>query len=131
MKGKNSLIGMRKGFFIVLLILLGGYYADAQSNQKYQTSKGDEYRIFESDSKAKKKKKKARKSKDMTLSQEFDKKIEEYEDRMEANAKKYKRMSREMQKPQYADPSFFGHKNKPRKRKPGKKKFCKECQIVH
>ncbi len=56
---------------------------------------------------------------------------QEYHDRMEANAKKYKKMAKEMEKPQYSDPSYFGHKNPPKKRKPGKKKFCKECRIRH
>lgn len=61
----------------------------------------------------------------------FDKKIKEYEERMIANVKKYKKMERKMKKPQYADPSYFGHKRKPKKRPPGKRKFCKECEIVH
>ncbi|MDN5201626.1 hypothetical protein QQ008_09645 [Fulvivirgaceae bacterium BMA10] len=55
----------------------------------------------------------------------------EYDQRMKANAKKYKKMAKEMKKPQYSDPSYFGHKKKPKKRPPGKKKFCKECEIVH
>jgi hypothetical protein len=61
----------------------------------------------------------------------FDNKIKEYEERMVANAKKYKKMKKEMEKPQYSDPSYFGHKRKPKKHKPGKRKFCKECEIVH
>lgn len=61
----------------------------------------------------------------------FDQKIKEYEQRMEANVKKYKKMARLMKKPQYSDPSYFGHKRKPKKRGPGKRKFCKECEIVH
>ncbi len=61
----------------------------------------------------------------------YDKKIEEYNDRMKANAKKYNKMARLMKKPQYSDPSYFGHKRKPKKRAPGKRKFCKECEIVH
>lgn len=61
----------------------------------------------------------------------FDQKIKEYEKRMEANVKKYKKMARKMKKPQYSDPSYFGHKRKPKKRGPGKRKFCKECEIVH
>ena len=61
----------------------------------------------------------------------FDQKIEEYEKRMVANVKKYKKMARLMKKPQYSDPSYFGHKRKPKKRGPGKRKFCKECEIVH
>jgi len=36
-----------------------------------------------------------------------------------------------MKKPQYSDPTYFGHKKKPKKRPPGKKKFCKECGIYH
>lgn len=61
----------------------------------------------------------------------FDQKIIEYEERMVANVKKYKKMERKMKKPQYSDPSYFGHKRKPKKRKPGKRKFCHECEIVH
>lgn len=61
----------------------------------------------------------------------FDQKIKEYEERMVANVKKYKKMARLMKKPQYSDPSYFGHKRKPKKRGPGKRKFCKECEIVH
>lgn len=61
----------------------------------------------------------------------FDEKIEEYEELMEANAKKYRKRAKEMEKPQYSDPTYFGHKKKPKKRPPGKKKFCKECGIVH
>ena len=56
---------------------------------------------------------------------------QEYRERMVANAKKYEKMAKEMEKPQYSDPSYFGHKNPPKKRKPGKKKFCKECRIRH
>jgi len=61
----------------------------------------------------------------------FDQKVEEYKQRMEANVKKYNKMARVMEKPQYSDPSYFGHKRKPKKRAPGKRKFCKECEIVH
>ncbi len=35
------------------------------------------------------------------------------------------------EKPQYSDPSYFGHKRPPKKRPPGKMKFCKECGIRH
>lgn len=60
-----------------------------------------------------------------------DQKKKEYEERMEANAKKYKKMAKEMEKPQYSDPSYFGHKKKPKKHRPGKKKLCKECGMRH
>jgi hypothetical protein len=38
---------------------------------------------------------------------------------------------KEMAKPQYSDPMYFGHKNPPKKHKPGKIKYCKECGIRH
>ena len=57
--------------------------------------------------------------------------VSEYEERMIANVKKYKVMARKMEKPQYSDPSYFGHKRKPKKRPVGKRKYCKECEIVH
>jgi len=61
----------------------------------------------------------------------FDQKVKEYEERMVANVKEYKKVEKKMKKPQYSDPSYFGHKRKPKKRPPGKRKFCKECEIVH
>lgn len=54
-----------------------------------------------------------------------------YYDRMEALSKRRRKNERLMQKPQYADPSYFGHKRPPKKRKPSKMKFCKECGIRH
>lgn len=36
-----------------------------------------------------------------------------------------------MEKPQYSDPMYFGHRRPPKKRAPGKMKFCKECGIKH
>lgn len=61
----------------------------------------------------------------------FNQKVKEYEERMEADAKKYKKMAKLLKKPQYSDPSYFGHKHKPKKHRPGKRKYCKECGIVH
>lgn len=61
----------------------------------------------------------------------LDQKKKDFEKRMEANAKEDRKMRREMEKPQYSDPSYFGHKRKPKKRPPGKRKLCKECGIVH
>ena len=61
----------------------------------------------------------------------YDNLIVEYEKRMKTNAHKYKVMARKMKKPQYSDPSYFGHKRKPKKRAVGKRKYCHECEIVH
>ena len=41
------------------------------------------------------------------------------------------KLMQELKKPQYRDPSFFGHKKKPKKRPVGKQKLCKECGIYH
>jgi len=49
----------------------------------------------------------------------------------EARRKEYKKLEKIKDKPQYTDPSYFGHKKKPKKRKRGKRKFCKECGMVH
>ena len=76
---------------------------------------------------SKKKKKSTRAQYEITMEQ----KVLEFEERMEANAKAYKKQQKEMQKPQYSDPSYFGHKRKPKIRKFSKRKFCKECGIVH
>jgi len=57
--------------------------------------------------------------------------VEEYQQRMKANAKKYRKIERIKDRPQYSDPSYFGHKRKPKKRPVGKRKLCKECGIVH
>ncbi len=78
-----------------------------------------------------KKVQKSKKKSKHSLAGEYDRKVEEYHKRMEANVKKYKRMAKEMEKPQYSDPTYFGHKKEPKKRPAGKKKFCKECGMSH
>ena len=124
---------MSKVIYLFLLFLSLSVVAHAQSKNKNRTSKGDSYNYrTEYNAKPSKKEiKKAKKAYKNSYARHFDIKIEEYEDRMQANAKKYKKIAQEAEKPQYSDPPYFGHKNKPKKRKPGKKKFCKECQIVH
>ncbi|MEQ8925563.1 MAG: hypothetical protein RLO81_07090 [Fulvivirga sp.] len=76
-------------------------------------------------------KKKGKKSYRAMFNKKMDKKIREYEERMEANAKQDRKERRLMKKPQYSDPMYFGHKKKPKKRPPGKRKLCKECHIWH
>lgn len=57
--------------------------------------------------------------------------MDEHEARMKAVVKSHRKAEKEAMKPQYSDPSYFGHKRKPKKRLPGKMKFCKECEIRH
>jgi hypothetical protein len=50
---------------------------------------------------------------------------------MELVAKQKRKAEKEMMKPQYSDPTYFGHKRKPKKRHYKKMKYCKECGIRH
>jgi len=45
--------------------------------------------------------------------------------------KKREKTEKLMEKPQYSDPMYFGHKHRPKKRAPSKMKFCKVCGIRH
>lgn len=56
---------------------------------------------------------------------------QEYYERMEAVQKERRKTEKIMEKPQYSDPMYFGHKRPPKKRKPSKMKFCKVCGIRH
>jgi hypothetical protein len=89
-----------------------------------QGSQQDEYKIFRGSEYKKSKRSKGK----LTFTEQ---KVKEYEDRQEANAKRYREQAKEMEKPKYSDPAYFGHDRKPKKRAPGKKKFCKQCGIKH
>jgi hypothetical protein len=56
---------------------------------------------------------------------------QEFYARMAAVQKKREQSEKMMEKPQYSDPMYFGHRRPPKKRSPGKMKFCKECGIKH
>lgn len=56
---------------------------------------------------------------------------EEFIERMAKLEKTRRKNEKLMLKPQYSDPMYFGHKRPPKKRKPGKMKFCKECGMRH
>lgn len=57
--------------------------------------------------------------------------VKEFRKRMKKQAKKRAKNERIASKPQYSNPLYFGHKKPPKKRKNGKKKFCKECGLWH
>jgi hypothetical protein len=56
---------------------------------------------------------------------------DKFYDRMEQVAKANRKTEKELQKPQYSDPSYFGHKKPPKRRPNGQLKYCKECGIRH
>ncbi|MEJ7647269.1 MAG: hypothetical protein WKF87_21925 [Chryseolinea sp.] len=55
----------------------------------------------------------------------------EFEERMEARGKTYRKNEKMLMRRQFNDPSYFGHKHKPKKHSANKMKFCKECGIRH
>jgi hypothetical protein len=121
--------------FFVLITVTAGYSQSDDGKKKKKSSKQTESsyspssREFDGQPSSTYKSKKASKKKSNTP--KGDRLVEEYHQRMEANAKRYKKMAKDMEKPQYSDPSYFGHKKKPKKRPVGKRKFCQECGIVH
>ncbi|MBX2967452.1 MAG: hypothetical protein KF845_15015 [Cyclobacteriaceae bacterium] len=56
---------------------------------------------------------------------------DKFYDRMEQVAKAHRKAEKELSKPQYSDPTYFGHKRPPKRRPPHKMKYCKECGIRH
>jgi len=62
---------------------------------------------------------------------QLEQKKKDYGRLMKENARKYRKEWRQSLKPQFSDPMYFGHKKKPKKRPPGKRRLCKECGIVH
>ena len=78
-----------------------------------------------------KKKKKGKGKKKNAIFQSMDEAREEFWDRQEKIAKERRKRAKKMEKPQYSDPSYFGHKRKPKIRPLHKRKLCKECGIVH
>lgn len=77
------------------------------------------------------KKKKNKNTFTALFSKQLDDKVEQFYQRQEDNAKRNRKIQRKMDHPQYSDFSYFGHKKKPKIRPVGKRKFCKECGIVH
>lgn len=57
--------------------------------------------------------------------------IEEFRKRMKDLSKRKAKEQKLAEDPQYSNPLYFGHKKPPKKRKNGKKKFCKECGMSH
>lgn len=54
-----------------------------------------------------------------------------YYERLEDLEKEKRKEEKEMLKPQYSNPMYFGHKRPPKKRPPHKMKLCKVCGIRH
>lgn len=114
--------------FIPVLLLLAAQSAIAQSEKKKETSEQPSsltpYYPEKSKETTKTKRKKS------TGKVTYDARDKFY-DRMEQVAKDNRKAEKELQKPQYSDPSYFGHKKPPKRRPAGKLKYCKECGMRH
>jgi hypothetical protein len=118
---------------ILLLIIFACSASFAQSKKKQKKGKNSQQQstslspYFPSeDYQPEKKGKSKSKSRKATYNA-----IDEHEDRMKQVVKAHRKAEKESLKPQHSDPTYFGHKRKPKKNKPGKMKFCKECEIRH
>ncbi len=121
-----------KKLLIIPVFMILSFLAFGQKETPPPTSKGDDLSRFEyADSKGKLKKSKKKTKGNSDINDYYDQKKVEYEERMKANAKRHKKMRKKMRKREYSDPTYFGHKRPPKKRPPGKKKFCKICELVH
>lgn len=114
---------LRSIAFFAIVFLGFAFEGYAQSTREPEKQEG-----FKSNIQTVKKKKRSKKQ---SYSYKMDNAINEYEALMKENAKRYAKMEKGMKKPQYSDPTYFGHKRKPKKRPLGKRKMCKECGIVH
>lgn len=110
-------------------LVFGILFTLISQNAQAQSSRESEVKpVVPQTSQTFSKKKKASKK---AYQKSLDQGVKDYEELMKANKKKYRKMSKGMKKPQYSDPTYFGHKKPPKKRKKGKRKFCDECGIVH
>ena len=57
--------------------------------------------------------------------------LKEYDDRMDARGKTYRKNEKNVSTEQYVNPMYFGHKKPPKKRPAHKMKLCKVCGIRH
>lgn len=56
---------------------------------------------------------------------------EQYYERMADLEKTRRKNEKMLEKPQYSDPTYFGHKRPPKRRPPNRMKYCKVCGIRH
>ncbi len=138
---------MKSGLLLILIVCLFHITCMAQStgpdvpskntDNKYASSV-DPARVYQkagdsgtASASLRTNRKKNKRTRKGSFAWQLEQKQKEYRQRMIANAKKHTKEARLMQKPQYADPTYFGHKRKPKKRPAGKRRLCKECGIVH
>lgn len=125
---------MRISFIIVLSMLVwnaqGQFLKHKKKNASASTARPGDQPTSLSPS-APEKKYGPKKTKKGKLAQPTYGSEEAYFKRMEELQKTRRKNEKMLDKPQYSDPMYFGHKRPPKKRPPHKMKFCKECGLRH
>ncbi|MEO1051101.1 MAG: hypothetical protein AAFX87_10755 [Bacteroidota bacterium] len=138
---------MRYVLLICILSLLSGYAVQAQKKKDKKNNKQEQvefskspnayepYKPEENTAEQTSSKKSSKKAKKQSFNGQYSKmldtKVKEFEKRMVAKEKYERKKAKGMEKPQYSNALYFGHKKPPKKRPKGKRKLCKECGIVH
>lgn len=119
---------MKQGYlFLLFLCVFGGTTSFAQNNGTTPNQKGPtSLAPGVPDTNYAPAPKKKRKASRHAYSPE-----QEFYERMMAVAKQRRKAARIMEKPQYSNPLYFGHKRPPKKHSAKKMKYCKECGIRH
>jgi hypothetical protein len=114
--------GIRLAFFLLMAAFLGGGCAKGPaSSPQPRSTFGDRSSGDASLRQPKMKRAKGKKAKVAGTTNPY----------VEDSKRRYQRMQRDQDRPQYTDPMYFGHKKPPKKRKRGKQKYCKECGMKH
>ncbi|MEM9324754.1 MAG: hypothetical protein AAGA85_03825 [Bacteroidota bacterium] len=114
----------RKHFFLLLFLSLSFTAATAQTTRDVAPPKAPEAQWQST-------KKKSGGFLGISLKKKPKTHREVYEARIKQVAKDNKKEAKILEKPQYSDPTYFGHKKPPKKRPAHKMKYCKVCQIRH
>ena len=107
-------------FAFVILLVFDGFSQRMSPSTREFLRKAKTYSA--EDVKRVRKKRKAKKQKDVRIP---------YNSSVDEARERRKKLKKEMKKKRYTDPSYFGHKRKPKIRPRGKRRLCKECGIVH
>ena len=118
---------MRLIFLIMVMLLAGTSMAQSKRKKKKQEVQNNPTSVDPAYNQKYQEPRQARRySKGPTYNAE---KI--FYERMDAHAKVIRKNEKMLAKPQYSDPSYFGHKRPPKKHRAGKIRYCKECGIRH
>ena len=120
-------MNIRALLVIVLILITSAAFAQSRKGKKKPVANTQQPNALNPEPKKNYAPKPSRKSADgPTFESE-----QKYYDRMAALEKAKRKTERLQSLPQYSDPMYFGHKRPPKKRKPGKMKYCRECGIRH